>query len=391
MLIQTTGKMTGTVYRGAIQLLLLIMIMAPDRSITAQTAGEEKEFHQSYPLAANGTVSLNNPSGAVRVRSWNEDSVKVDAVKNGRNTSEFSQVRIQVTATADRVEISTVHPRGRNISVSVDYNIFVPKTVNLDAIRTASGEIEVSGPIRRLTAGTASGGISVNNVTEDALLSAASGNISAKGVGGNIRATTASGKIIIDNAESSLRAQAASGSVDVRNVRGDVHADSLSDNITISDVKGRVNATTLSGNISLTRIDNGVRARAISGRVQISDSKGRIDVATTSDSIILTDLQCQEVVAKTTSGDVRFSSAMLTGGNYDFESFSGAVTILLPADAGFNLTARTDRDNLKSDFAFLTERAITSPRRGTFTTVVGNGGSELRVATFSGTVFLKKR
>lgn len=422
---QSRGETIRLILRSAIGFIILIMIAISGRSIIAQTG--DSEFHQTYPIDSGGSVRLTNSSGSVRINSWSENRVKVDAVKTGRRGSDFSQVRIEVTATAGQIEIRTVYPRGRSSGVSVDYQLTVPRTVNLESITTASGEISVTGPALRVTANTASGDIRVRNIDQDAVLSTASGNVNIQKTGGDLRVKTASGDIVINDAGSHLFAQAATGSITVRNVRGDaslsssngnirvegaggkvnaratsgsivildaggdVQADSLSDNLMISKVKGRVSATTLSGNITLEDIQEGIRARAVSGKIQITRSSGRIDAGTTSDAIILTETQSREIIARTTSGEVRFSGALLPDGNYDFESFSGNVIVFLPADAGFNLTARANRNNLNSDFDLKTEGTLPSPRRGTFIALAGNGGPDLRVATFSGSIHLKKR
>ena len=40
-----------------------------------------EEFHQSYPISAQGRVTLKNISGAVRITAWDRAEVRVDAVK----------------------------------------------------------------------------------------------------------------------------------------------------------------------------------------------------------------------------------------------------------------------------------------------------------------------
>jgi len=40
-----------------------------------------EEFHQTYALASDGRVELENVDGAVHISTWDRDEVKVDAVK----------------------------------------------------------------------------------------------------------------------------------------------------------------------------------------------------------------------------------------------------------------------------------------------------------------------
>ncbi len=40
-----------------------------------------EEFHQTYPLSAEGRIERDNINGAVHISSWDRNEVKVDAVK----------------------------------------------------------------------------------------------------------------------------------------------------------------------------------------------------------------------------------------------------------------------------------------------------------------------
>lgn len=389
--------------------------------------GEGREFHQIYPISAGGTVSLTGLAGSIRITSWNENRVSVDAVKNSRRGGDLSEVRIEVVAQPDRIEIKTIRPGNRNAGVTVDYVLKVPANVNLAMIRSASGDISITGPVASLAANTASGEINVRNVTGDATLTTASGRVVASAVGGVLRIQTASGDIQVDDARSRLFAQAASGSIRVGNVAddanlsaasgsisverargrvsakavsgsvsirdagGDVQADSLSDSITVTDAKGLVTASTLSGSITLTGIGDGVRAKAVSGTIQISRTRGRIDARTTSDAIILNDVESSDISAKTTSGEVRFSGPVQPGGSYSFESFSGNVVLTLPAASSFNLSARTRSDRVQSEFDLKSSPDLPGGSRGTISAVVGDGGPVINLATFSGNIYLKKK
>src|SRR5262249_51527983 len=97
--------------------------------VTAQSAARSveqgRERHESYDLASGGVVSVNNTSGYIRVTSWNENRVKVDAVKRSRREEEYSQVEIQVTPGPGRIEIRTIYPREQVGGVSVDYHLKV--------------------------------------------------------------------------------------------------------------------------------------------------------------------------------------------------------------------------------------------------------------------------
>src|SRR5918998_3216594 len=69
-----------------------------------------EEFHQTYQLAPGGRVHLENINGDVRVRGWDRNEVKVDAVKYAHTRERLEEARIEVDATAQSVHIETRYP-----------------------------------------------------------------------------------------------------------------------------------------------------------------------------------------------------------------------------------------------------------------------------------------
>lgn len=410
--------------------LLLVLLIGGWQLVGAQTgslaSGQDKEFHQTYDLAANGTVGVYNTSGAISVSSWNENRVKVDAIKRGRNESDFARVQIEVTARPERVEVRVVYPSGfnwRGGGVSVDFDLKLPRTAALSPVNSTSGDITVTGPVERLIARTTSGDVSAVDVADTASLNSTSGNVTAARIGGELRANATSGTLTINEANSRVFAQtssgsirvtqarddvtatvasgdiklekiggravvrASSGSVVVNDVGGDVQAASMTDDVTVSNVRGRATVSAISGDITLRGIGEGIKATAVSGSVSISDSKGRIEVGTTSDSITLTNLESTEIVAKTTSGDVHFTGKFHGDGHYEFESFSGEVVLVLPPDSNFTLSAKTHNGSVNTEFPLqLTRNIGGSQMNGT----VGKGGADVRASSFSGSVRIRK-
>src|ERR1035438_2970548 len=98
-----------------------------------------EEFHQTYPLTANGRVGLDNINGAAHIAVWDRNEVKVDAVKSANNEEHLKDVAIRVDARADAISIET-HYREQGSgwhgdhyrSPSVEYTLTVPRNARLD-------------------------------------------------------------------------------------------------------------------------------------------------------------------------------------------------------------------------------------------------------------------
>lgn len=393
---------------------------------TGQAGSQDREFHQTYDLAPNGTVGIFNTSGNIRVTTWNENRVKVDAVKHSRREEDYARVRVEVNATPNRVEIRAVYPSGvnwRGGGVSVDFEVKMPRTAAINPANSSSGDVTVTGPIERVAARTSSGNVTVSDVKDTANLSTSSGNVQATHISGELRANASSGDLTIQDVNSRLIAQTSSGAIRATQVRddataivssgevrlekiggravarsnsgtvwisdvsGDVQADSISDGVTVMNVRGRANVSSTSGNVTVRNVSEGIRARAISGSLNVMDCKGPIDLGTVNDSITLANIDSRDVTAKSTSGNVRFAGKLQDGGHYEFETFNGVVVVTLPPDSNFNLTVKTFNGSINTEFPLqLTRTTGGSIMSGT----VGKGGADVRASSFNGSVQIKK-
>src|SRR5262245_1530824 len=189
-------------------LFALFATSAPSfKDAAAQSAEQSRESHETYDLAPGGVVSVTNTSGYIRVTSWGEDRVKVDAVKRGRRDEDLGQVEIQVTPRSGRIDIRTTYLRNDDSRISVDYDLKVPRGAVLNALTTTNGEITVNDTAARVTASSTSGAITVREVAGDAVLSSTNGQITAGRIGGSLSVTSTNGNLAISEVASTLNAR----------------------------------------------------------------------------------------------------------------------------------------------------------------------------------------
>src|ERR1044071_761022 len=72
------------------------------------------EFHQTYPLATDGRVSLSNINGAAHIMGWDRNEVKVDAIKYAHRQERLDEAKIIVDASNNRISIRTQYPEHDN-------------------------------------------------------------------------------------------------------------------------------------------------------------------------------------------------------------------------------------------------------------------------------------
>ena len=76
-----------------------------------------EEFHQVYPLAAEGRIDLENINGPVHITSWDRNEVKVDAVKRAWSKQRLDETRINIDSHSD-----SLSPSARSIPIAITHS-----------------------------------------------------------------------------------------------------------------------------------------------------------------------------------------------------------------------------------------------------------------------------
>ncbi len=187
-----------------------------------------EEFHQTYAMTADGRVELSNINGDVHISSWDQNQVKVDAVKYADSKERLDEAQIEIEARSDSLSIRTRYPEhdkssnwgSHNNPASVEYTLTVPRGARLDEIKLINGELDIAG---------------------------VSGEVHASCINGRLEAQNLAGRAHLGTINGRLEArfdQLAGSSVELSSVNGSV-------DLTIpSDSKAEIEASTVSGGIN---------------------------------------------------------------------------------------------------------------------------------------------
>jgi hypothetical protein len=140
----------------------------------------QREFRQSYALAAGGRVVIDNPYGNVRIDAWNREEVRIQAIKTASDSRRLEDAQIVVDSTSDTLSIRTQYA-GANAEhpASVEYRITVPRTANLEAVRLVNGGLSIRGLHGAVTATSVNGNIRAQRLEGKADLSTVNGEVEA--------------------------------------------------------------------------------------------------------------------------------------------------------------------------------------------------------------------
>lgn len=145
-----------------------------------------------------------------------------------------------------------------------------------------------------------------------------------------------------------------------------VHVQTRDGDIEIADIAVAV-AGTQNGDISIERVSQAVEVGSVGGSVCIKDSTGRASVTTIGGGIEVVNLRPSasadgfeavsvsgdlnlegvshaQLNARTVSGNVHLTGPLAAGGRYGFKTMSGDITLTMPGNSSFNLSAKVSND-----------------------------------------------
>lgn len=187
-------------------ILAFLSLIAP--AVAAETLTEK--FAKTYPLAADGSLSLKNTNGNVTFEAWDRNEVQVDAEKKVKAGSAedarkiLSQIQIEVEAEPSAIRIETRMPKkgdgfwnmlfGDDISAGVTYRVKLPRGAVVEA-DNVNGNIRLAGTRGTGRIETTNGRIEVEGTTGALVLASTNGGIKVARAEGAIKASTTNGSI----------------------------------------------------------------------------------------------------------------------------------------------------------------------------------------------------
>lgn len=173
---------------------ILISIAALAIAAAAPAATIHETFDRTFEVRPGSNFTLENTNGHITVRAWDQPRVRLMAEKRVESRDDdaakkaFAALKIEPVLASDGLHVTTRYPKrneglfewlaGMNISMTVDYEVTVPRSMNVDVDNT-NGSIDVSD-IR--------GSMRVSNTNGHIELLRCAGDIDAETTNGHVRA-----------------------------------------------------------------------------------------------------------------------------------------------------------------------------------------------------------
>jgi DUF4097 and DUF4098 domain-containing protein YvlB len=249
----------------ALGTLCALLTLAAGAHASDHRGALTEEFHQSYPITADGRIELDNINGPVHISSWERNEVKVDAVKYADVKERLEEAKIEIDSGKDYLSIRTKYPSHNNNwnwgshdnPASVEYTLTVPRNAKLDEIKLINGALDVKGVAGEVRASCINGKLEARDLAGRAKLSTINGKLDAGFTqlsGQDVELNSVNGSLeltIPSDSNAEVEASTVSGGIDndfglhVNNhrfvghdLRGDIGKGGT--HIRLSDVNGRI-------------------------------------------------------------------------------------------------------------------------------------------------------
>ena len=200
--------------------------------VQALQQDETERIEKSFPLNANGRVSVSNVNGSINVIAWDRNEVKLVAVKHADTKEHLADVDIKIDARPDYFSVESDYGDNRgwktdsdrrwrnNGSVTVEYELTVPRGAMLNEIETVNGSASVNDFTNYVKVSAVNGAVKAGNLRGTADLSTVNGEVFADfdklAAGSKIALETVNGRVTLtipSDSSADVKAESLNGSI----------------------------------------------------------------------------------------------------------------------------------------------------------------------------------
>jgi len=167
-------------------LAFLFLALCASVLLRAESYSFKEPFTQSAPFNATGEISLETVNGAVEIRTWDKNEIRIEGEKSAKTDEELKLIDLTLHTTPERVTIKVRLPKrpgswfgGGNIRASVRFTLTVPATAHLKQIEAVNARIVLDGLRGTVHAETVNGPITATALGGDTHLETVNGRINA--------------------------------------------------------------------------------------------------------------------------------------------------------------------------------------------------------------------
>ena len=329
-------------------------------------------LEQQFPT--NGSLRVVSDRGAINVNPSDGNTIRVVVhkklyAKNQDDANKFNEgSKPQVTMNGTSVLLNANTNGAGDHAVQADMDIFVPRGATVD-VASKRGDVSISDRKADVKLTLQKGDITLNEITGNAKMSMDKGSIRASNVTGDVEIEGRVDNVTVEDVRGAVRLNGdffndirlskITKTVEFKSARSDISLASVPGDLEISGDSLR--ATDVSGPMRFVTRSKDIHLEGVTGEVQVENANGDIEVHP--------------------ADKLPIGKMMLTGKH-------GDITVVLPANAGFQIDATTRKGDITSDFSPLRTEETNGSSHTTGT--IGNGATRLQINADTGDIRINR-
>jgi len=379
---------------GQIVLIIFIVLLIAGAIARHQLKARGVPVDGFPPIIAIGeTYSFNDPSQSIAAPAAPRVNISTQRGDITVHAESATQIRVEIKKSANAISEHDAQKRADRVHVTVTDNHDGSFDVRTEGDSSDMSRVDVDLEVY---------------VPQKAAINAATdrGDIQTFGVAGNLEVNTHNGDIDAQDSGADVTAETQKGDVRITTAGGNVKLSGKGDEVEISDVKGEaVIEGEFFGPIRLTRITEGARflsqrtnltvttlagrLDADSGNIEITDITGDVTLDTQKNDVTLENV-AGHIQIEDQDGDVDLRFAQPPRADVSVTDGSGDISVVLPAQAAFQVDAQSESGDTASDFSGVKKTGNDENDHNGLSGQVGTHGPKIHLRTSYGDINLRK-
>jgi len=337
---------------------------------TAYTFDDTTE--QAFP--AGGSLRIVCDRGALNVTPSDDKNLRVVVhkklyAKSQDDANKYNEgSKPQITVSGNSVVLNANTNGAGDHGVQADMDIFVPRDASVE-VASKRGDVSISDRKADVRLTVQRGDIVLNEVAGNAKMSLDKGSIRGSDISGNVEIDGHVDDVTLDNVKGAVRLNGdffndirlsrISKTVEFKSARSDISIASVPGDLEISG--DNLRGTDVSGPLRLVTRSKEIHLENVTGDVEVENANGDIEVHP--------------------ANKLPMGKMMITGKR-------GDISLILPANAGFQVDATTHKGDITTDFSSLKIDSSSGGSRASGS--VGNGAARLQINADTGDIHINK-
>jgi len=173
--------------------------------------------------------------------------------------------------------------------------------------------------------------------------------------------------------------------ISIHSAGGPLHIEKLNGDVTLEGTTAVMDVRDLNG--------AHIHVRSLDGPITLTNiSDGNVEVTSVRGDVTMNAVNASRVQVSSTSGHIVYDGDFGDAGEYVLMSHTGDIEAIAPAYASFDVTARSERGQVDTDFPLQPKHTSFVVHAGSaFAGTMNKAASSVKLLSFSGKIHLKKR